>query len=388
VRYAFVAISLVLAVLATPGGIGAVSRSCDNEIVRQDSNAVWSPDGSRIAFVRVHSYSCIVDDGLVGEAHWSVETIDAAGGHRASLFSLADPLTVSWSPEGTRLAIVSFDRIVIVDAGNGSVVLDRRIRLGVVGRAPTWSADGRRVAAYDQILDTSSGAVMTVGVVNAPPGWSPDGAHAAVLATDGLEIVDLVGGSRQWIGPGGLAGGSVSWSSDGRWIAYEAGTGLRFVHPDGTSLRTFPSLSGAILGWRGDSVEIFNGSALQQVTVDGHVETSVLLRRFYPDGGLPAIAPSGRIVFGGTDLCPRIGIFVAPAKRLSNDCIIRGTRRADRIVGTSLPDAILALAGNDIVRTRDQSTDVVDCGTGRDTAIVDTTDRVRACERVLRRPYP
>jgi hypothetical protein len=208
-----------------------------------------------------------------------------------------------------------------------------------------------------------------------------------VLARDGLEIVDVVGGSRQWIGPGGIAGGSDSWSSDGRWIAYEAGTGLRFVHPDGTAPRTFASVGGTILGWRGDNVQIFN-SSVQQVTVDGRLGASVRLPRFYGDGGLPAIAPSGRVVYGGTDLCPRIGILLAPARRLTNDCVIRGTSRADRIVGTSLPDAILAGAGNDIVRTRDQSTDFVDCGPGRDTAIVDATDRVRHCERVLRRPYP
>lgn len=373
--------------LAVPGGIGAVSRSCDNEITRQDGNAVWSPDGSRIAYVRLHGFSCIVDNGVVGEARWVVETIDAAGGHRASLFSSAQPLSASWSPDGARLAIASFDRIVIIDAGNGSVVLDRPARLGVVGRAPTWSPDGRRVAAYDQILDTSSGEVTNIGVVNAPPSWSPDGGRAAVLARDGLEIVDSVGGSRQWIGPGGIAGGSVSWSSDGRWIAYEAGTGLRFVQPDGTALRTFESVSGTILGWRGDSVQIFNGS-VQQVTVDGRLGASVRLPRFYGDGGLPTIAPSGRVVYGGTDLCPRIGIFLAPARRLTNDCVIRGTSRADRILGTSLPDAILAGAGNDIVRTRDQSTDFVDCGAGRDTAIVDATDRVRHCERVVRRPYP
>jgi hypothetical protein len=210
----------------------------------------------------------------------------------------------------------------------------------------------------------------------------------AVLAGDGLEVVDLLRGSRQWIGPGGRSGGSVSWSPDGNWIAYDAGTGLRFVHPDGTALRSFPSVTGAILGWRDDRVDAFNGSAVQVVTVDGQVERSMLLPRFYPDGGLPSVAVDGRIVYGGTDLCPRIGIFFAPAKRVTNDCIIRGTRRADRISGTSLPDVILAGAGNDVVRTRDRSIDVVDCGAGRDTAIVDTGDQARACERVLRRQYP
>ena len=80
-----------------------------------------------------------------------------------------------------------------------------------------------------------------------------------------------------------------------------------------------------------------------------------------------------------------------------------GTSRADTIDGRGGNDTITALAGNDVltggtgadritagagndrVRARDRRRDVVDCGPGRDTAVVDAVDRVQRCE-VVRRP--
>ena len=47
-------------------------------------------------------------------------------------------------------------------------------------------------------------------------------------------------------------------------------------------------------------------------------------------------------------------------------------------------DRIFGLAGNDVIRARNGFRDVVDCGPGRDIAIVDRVDVVRRCERVLR----
>jgi uncharacterized delta-60 repeat protein len=48
------------------------------------------------------------------------------------------------------------------------------------------------------------------------------------------------------------------------------------------------------------------------------------------------------------------------------------------------PIVALAGSGDDVVRCRNRRVDTINCGPGRDTAIVDPTDRVRGCERVLR----
>ena len=383
------ALCTCLGVLAMPGEVAAVAGSCP-EVARQDSSAVWRPDGRAIAFVRLHANECVVAGGIQGEARWSVATAAQNGGQIRELVSRVDsPLSVAWSPDGAQLVVISFHRTWIVRAEDGSVTLDRPIGSGSIGGLPpVWSRDSRRVAVWDNILDASSGVVTALGVTfNAQPSWSPDGTKLAALANDGLEVIDLRG-DRQWIGPGGSAGGSVSWSDDGQWIAYEALTGLRVIHPDGTDLRTFPELRGTVLGWQRDRIEVFSGTAVQLVTLDGRIANQTRLPHFYPDGGLPDFLPGGGIVYGGTDLCPRLGIFREPGMRVTNNCVITGTRRADKITGTPLPDAILAKAGNDFIRTRDLNVDLINCGLGRDTAIVDTNDIVRACERVLRRPYP
>jgi hypothetical protein len=61
---------------------------------------------------------------------------------------------------------------------------------------------------------------------------------------------------------------------------------------------------------------------------------------------------------------------------------IVGTRKRDRIDGTSDPDTITARGGKDSVRVAGGCSDVVDCGSGRDKAIVDPSDDVRRCQRV------
>jgi RTX calcium-binding nonapeptide repeat (4 copies) len=58
---------------------------------------------------------------------------------------------------------------------------------------------------------------------------------------------------------------------------------------------------------------------------------------------------------------------------------------ADVVTGGAGFDRIEAGAGNDRVQARDARRDVVDCGLGTDTAVVDAADAVRGCE-VVRRP--
>jgi hypothetical protein len=61
---------------------------------------------------------------------------------------------------------------------------------------------------------------------------------------------------------------------------------------------------------------------------------------------------------------------------------IVGTRKRDKIDGTPDPDRITARGGKDRVRAAGGCSDVVDCGSGRDTATVDASDVVRRCQRV------
>jgi hypothetical protein len=82
---------------------------------------------------------------------------------------------------------------------------------------------------------------------------------------------------------------------------------------------------------------------------------------------------------------------------------LRGTKGPDRILGLGANDHLYGFAGDDIIvggpgtdrmyggtgndrlEARDGTKDLVDCGPGRDTAIIDNIDVIRSCE-IVRRP--
>jgi Ca2+-binding RTX toxin-like protein len=69
--------------------------------------------------------------------------------------------------------------------------------------------------------------------------------------------------------------------------------------------------------------------------------------------------------------------------RQGND-VLYGGRGNDVLDGGPGVDRLFGGPGNDTLRARDGRRDLVDCGTGRDVAIVDRVDRVSGCEVVRR----
>jgi RTX calcium-binding nonapeptide repeat (4 copies) len=63
---------------------------------------------------------------------------------------------------------------------------------------------------------------------------------------------------------------------------------------------------------------------------------------------------------------------------------LTGGRGADLLVGGPGVNAYDAGPGRDVVQARNGKRELVRCGSGRDRAVVDRRDRVRACERVSR----
>jgi len=86
--------------------------------------------------------------------------------------------------------------------------------------------------------------------------------------------------------------------------------------------------------------------------------------------------------------------------------LLRGSKGADKLLGLGGNDRLYGLAGNDIVvggagsdrmfggrgtdrlEARDGERDLVDCGSGRDTAIVDNVDEVNSTCETVQRPGP
>ncbi len=155
----------------------------------------WSPDSSKIAFV-----------GNIG-GNSGICSMNADGSNPVRLISTGyDPLGdsgsydrfPSWSPDGSRIALVSFwdDALYIMSPdGSGRKAITHNVSPDA---APTWSPDGARIAfeyegytrglmqVYVITTDGSNPTMLTQSyLANAFPAWSPHLAPRNILGAGG-----------------------------------------------------------------------------------------------------------------------------------------------------------------------------------------------------------
>ena len=101
----------------------------------QDGAPFWSPDGSRVFFLRFDL------SGTVGNQWY---TVPADGGDATPLFEGVAPNWVRWSPDGTRMAFGMADGLAVAE-GNGRNAVTIVSTDGPVNEV-VWSPDGRSIA--------------------------------------------------------------------------------------------------------------------------------------------------------------------------------------------------------------------------------------------------
>lgn len=222
---------------------GTVTQLTDNEVA--DFGAVWSPDGSRLAFVRGGA-----EGG--GDAIW---VMDADGSDQRQLTDPrvgADGVPAldqapAWSPDGRRIAFASTrdgaeSEIYVMDADGSDQTRLTETPPHVTDHTPTFSPDGRYIAFTSSRVRDSNHEIFRMRtdgtdvrrltrtkdmVDDNAPEYSPDGSRILFSSTRGGGAHDLYtmkanGGDVRRLGgePGLVDDVFGRWTSDGGQVLY------------------------------------------------------------------------------------------------------------------------------------------------------------------------
>ena len=225
-----------------------------------------SPDGSRIVYA-----SC--EFPFPHEGYWypaanelAIANVDGTGRQRLTINARFEGYP-TWSPDGSRIAYIRTDdylydpfesQIVIMSADGVKVVPNTK---GVGLYPPVWSPDGERLAftvneaeeeveypryprsPYKRILyvvGVDGSGLSRIGEATTLPAWSPDGESLAfgfddgqraavhTVRFDGMDLSRVLDDFRA---------NQVSWSPDGADLLLASDAGVHVVRKDGSVLR-------------------------------------------------------------------------------------------------------------------------------------------------------
>jgi hypothetical protein len=310
-------------------GKGLLAPKVRRDTTEWDYAARWSPDGTLATFVRV------LGDEFENATLYVVRE-DGTGLRQLTNSAPADGAGI-WSPDGQTIAFGRFgnnpspsDGIWLVHPdGTGLRQLTQGQDYG-----PVWSPNGQTIA-FNRLS-------------------SPRPTETAIFT-----VTATGGGPRQLTAFGHA---SVSqWSADGELLMYEtpgAASRVRTMRPDGSERRKLVDGYHGI--WSPDGTQLLFVRARR--TAFGPRDDVFVAdasgrnaRPVFAGAKYGVWSPDGtRVAVPSTGPCNGLGVYVVrvstrSARRISNDCRVFGTPRADRLLGTRERDLIWGRAGNDFI---------------------------------------
>jgi TolB protein len=225
---------------------------------------------------------------------FELQVADADGYGAQTILASNEPIiSPAWSPDGTRLAYVSFERKKPVVYVQSLTTGQRTAVANFLGSnsAPAWAPDGRRLAVVltkeggSQIFTidaegrTQPVRITTTQGIDTEPNWSPDGQWIIFTSDRGgspqIYRMQATGGQAQRLTFEGTYNVSPRYSPDGKSFTFIQRNGSRF----NVAVQDFASRQA-------------------QVLTDGGVDES------------PSFAPNGRMILYASEVRGR-GILAA-----------------------------------------------------------------------------
>ncbi|HEU5001454.1 MAG TPA: hypothetical protein VFW71_01565 [Actinomycetota bacterium] len=195
-----------------------------------------SPDHKRVAYVELPA-ATLASASNDGGGPLVVQNVDGTG---AKMVATGDNLSPAWSPDGTKLAFVRGGQLYTMGA-DGSNQQSLGIN-GTVDFHVSWSPDGTRIAfgagnpAQVEIVTLADKSVAPLGSVPQAgnPTWSPDGSKLVFFesGSNALFVASADGSGAQQLTTCAdpcTRDLEPSWSKDGTYIAYTRATNTNGV---------------------------------------------------------------------------------------------------------------------------------------------------------------